>query len=549
METLRHDELKRGRWDGMDVLSLGTAFERIYPLPPTNTHLTTTTTTDTDAAPWMTDWTESVIGASQRQAPTTTVSHMLRATAGSLPDLILEGFSETERWSLRMEQGWQASTTTATLTPTRRLSPDGDTDSAFTPLPTPALTASSSEEGDGSPETNMPTRQLWSTLWGSEPPPASLLPTLEEIDSAATSEDDPILDLAAESSVPIDVDEDTFIVSTREHLDAIHAIAAVPLQAGRWEAALRILNKLLVGLDTAAVCDAHVKQNLRGATCHNMGLIYLWQGHNFAAAAEHFGQAVQARQDCPMVSSRELAVTHVRHGQALFALRRFAKALECFEWALKLTPQESVVRAKILANIGVAHYHIHDLPSALQAFTQALTLQRKFLDEPVRRESLVYDASVTLSNMGKLYLERGDDGMASFVYEEALLLLKTVLRKEHPLVLQSLANLALSKARQGKVRKAIKLLERCRRGLVETYSTSAAPVMETCGWMAHLCAAQNMTVQAQTLYEAVAAWQAAFLPPLHPARVKVQACLQSLQEGSHTTTTTTTMSNTTTPWL
>ena len=94
----------------------------------------------------------------------------------------------------------------------------------------------------------MPTRQLWSTLWGSEPPPASLLPTLEEIDSAATSEDDPILDLAAESSVPIDVDEDTFIVSTREHLDAIHAIAAVPLQAGRWEAALRILNKLLVGL-------------------------------------------------------------------------------------------------------------------------------------------------------------------------------------------------------------------------------------------------------------------------------------------------------------
>lgn len=519
--TLPEDELKRGRWDGMDVLSLGSAFERIWTRDEKDHNSIKTKTSDT--VPWNA-WTVSCTGAKQTFSPPQAVQTMLQTAAGQTPpDMILEGFCESERWSLRIEHA-----------------PQQD---SF-----PALQAKTSTDG-GLPD--MPTQKVWGTLWGSQQPaPASTLPTLEEVlgtsqdeedgnavnsnksnnlhgSSSGHSEDDPLLDLAAESSVPIDVDEDTFIVSTPEHLDAIHTIASVPIAAGKFAAANRIFRKLLLGLDSA-VSETHIKDNLRGATCHNMGILNLWQGY-YSQAAESFGQAVEARRNCPLVSSRDVAVSLVRQGQSLFALGKFAQALKCFEQALTSTTQEQVVRAKILTNLGVVHYHLRDLPRALDAFTQALSIQRKWLDEPIRRESLIYEAAVTLSNMGKLYLERGDDAMASFVYEEALLLQKTVFRKEHFLIVESLQNLAFSLAKQSQGPKAIKLLERCRRIQVSLYgSNSAQAVMETCGWMAHLCAREHKTAQAQALYQAVYAWQKAFLPSKHAAREQIRACLDEL---------------------
>lgn len=513
--ALPEDELKRGRWDGMDVLSLGSAFDRIWPCEqkPNDKQ------SSRSQVPWN-DWTESCVGAAQTRSPAQAVQDMLHTAAGqSPPDMILEGFCESERWSMRIEQP-----------PSRRL---------------PMMQADHMLNDGGLPD--MPSQKLWTTLWGSQPAPASTLPTLEEVLGASQDDqdgdndndnnnnacsishvdDDPLLDLAAESSVPIDVDEDTFIVSTPDHLDSIHAIASVPIAAGKFAAANRILSKLLLGLDSA-VSETYIKDNLRGATCHNMGLLYLWQGA-FDEAVDSFAEAAAARRKCPLASSRDTAVTLVRQGQALFGLGKFAEALACFQEALPSTTADQVVRAKILTNVGAAHYYLKNLPKALEAFTQALTIQRKWLDEPVRRESLVYDASVTLSNMGKLYLERGDDAMASFVYEEALLLLKTVFRKEHFLIVTSLQNLAFSKARENQGLKAIKLLERCRRIQVSVYGTSsAAAVMETCGWMAHLCAHEHKTAQAQTLYQAVHAWQKAFLPSKHPARARIRACLEEL---------------------
>lgn len=510
--ALPEDELKRGRWDGMDVLSLGSAFDRIWPCEQKPS-------SSSDEVPWN-EWTESCIGAAQTRSPAQAVQDMLHTAAGqSPPDIILEGFCESERWSMRIEQP-----------PSHHL---------------PMMQGEHLLNDGGLPD--MPSQKLWTTLWGSQPAPASTLPTLEEVlgssqddqdddynndnnynsRSSSHCDDDPLLDLAAESSVPIDVDEDTFIVSTPDHLDSIHAIASVPIAAGKFAAANRILSKLLLGLDSA-VSETYIKDNLRGATCHNMGLLYLWQGA-FDEAVESFAQAATARRKCPLASSRDVAVTLVRQGQALFGTGKFAEALECFQEALPSTTADQVVRAKILANVGAAQYYLKNLPKALEAFTQALTIQRKWLDEPVRRESLVYDASVTLSNMGKLYLERGDDAMASFVYEEALLLLKTVFRKEHVLIATSLQNLAFSKARQNQGLKAIKLLERCRRIQVSLYGTSSsAAVMETCGWMAHLCAREHKTAQAQTLYQAVYAWQKAFLPSKHPARTRIRACLDEL---------------------
>ena len=111
----------------------------------------------------------------------------------------------------------------------------------------------------------------------------------------------------------------------------------------------------------------------------------------------------------------------VRQGISSFALESFDEAAESFKIALEMSPAEDATRAKILNNMGVAHYQREDYSEALKAFTSALEIQRQWLDGPVRRESIVYDASVTLGNMGKVYLQKGDYDLSYFVFEEACL--------------------------------------------------------------------------------------------------------------------------------
>jgi tetratricopeptide (TPR) repeat protein len=81
----------------------------------------------------------------------------------------------------------------------------------------------------------------------------------------------------------------------------------------------------------------------------------------------------------------------------------------------------NATRAKLLNNVGATYYQMSNFIDALKYFTTALEIQRRWLEGPVRRESSVFDGSVTLGNMGKVYLEQADYNMAIYVYEEALL--------------------------------------------------------------------------------------------------------------------------------
>ena len=49
----------------------------------------------------------------------------------------------------------------------------------------------------------------------------------------------------------------------------------------------------------------------------------------------------------------------------------------------------------------------------------------------VRREGIVFDTSVTLSNMAKTYLQLNDSEMTFYMYEEALLLQTSRFKKDH----------------------------------------------------------------------------------------------------------------------
>lgn len=109
----------------------------------------------------------------------------------------------------------------------------------------------------------------------------------------------------------------------------------------------------------------------------------------------------------------------VRLGDAFFALGLFNDALGSMTKALEMSPTENASRAKILNNIGVIHYQLAEYEKSLEAFISALEIQRQWLDGPIRRQPIVYDASVTMCNMGKLYIKQDQYKLSYNVFEEA----------------------------------------------------------------------------------------------------------------------------------
>lgn len=227
-----------------------------------------------------------------------------------------------------------------------------------------------------------------------------------------------------------------------------HLVCWFVAQSGRLEEALGILNKVLRGLESKHKDKPH---HLMGSTLHNIGLLLLYQG-SFGHSSLAFQRAVAIRRSVLPADHADISVRNskvvvlwlfaccnsvmkekpcnsrvwrqvslMREGMALFALERFDDALASFEAALLGLPQENATRAKVLNNIGVVQYKRQDFIEALKAFTSALAIQRFWLDGPVRRDTIVYDASITLGNMGKLYLERFDYEMSFYVFEESLL--------------------------------------------------------------------------------------------------------------------------------
>lgn len=109
----------------------------------------------------------------------------------------------------------------------------------------------------------------------------------------------------------------------------------------------------------------------------------------------------------------------VRLGETYFALGLFDDALASMTKALEISPTENATRAKILNNIGVIHYQLAACEKSLEAFISALEIQRQWLDGPIRRQPIVYDASVTMCNMGKLYIKQDQYKLSYNVFEEA----------------------------------------------------------------------------------------------------------------------------------
>lgn len=576
------DHAIRGRLDGLDALSLGPArgvSVAPNPSPPSPS--------SPGGGP---ERRERADGGPTYPASRMVEDMILTSSGSDVPEMVLEGFRANgeDRWTLRIdvwgaarrrredgepksamaaaEEGGllPATASTAPVGPPGRGGGGGFLEQASPPQLQPVdtdtdtdTTHSASTPGGSSAlccpsPSQVPTQLLMEQMWGKDnvPPPnfgtakgnrqrarssgdamAGTPSPKSKSDEADNSDDDnddnDVLALAAACSVPIDVDEDMFLIEDAAHLQAVHDIASVPLQQAKYDDALDIFDRILRSLNTRYKNEPYY---LVGSVLHNIGIIKMWAGrYDEALATLH--AAVRIRVDSLPLDHPDVAVSLAKAGTALFALDRFSDALSSFERALQLLEVDNTSRAKILNNIGVARYQMGDNVEALRAFTAALEIQRSWLEGPIRRETTVYDASVTLGNMGKVYLERDDYEMSFYVYEESLLLQTTSFRKNHEIVLTTLGNLAFAKARKGEKVKALQIYNGIVRSQIAKYGPDSRETVETTGLMSVLHIQLCNYEEALKCLTDVLRWQRKNLEASHPAIRNTKSTIKKIEQA------------------
>lgn len=569
------DDKIRGRLDGVEMLSLGTS--HLIDNSPLSTKQRGSINDDDILLPTLT---YTFSGQSLKSTNSELVNQMLSSSGGSYPpEIILEGIcpGPDGRWTVRLEEQYllkalpdskisgsekvRAESTSSSNIAKNRASSEGqsswqaDWSSPFITCPQPdnldppglQQLSSSSEDFDASADSStVPVHILQKKLWGPDIGPADLK-NLDDDEEEAPSKkkrfqfahqrddsfsnssynaEDPLLSLAAKCSIPIDVDEDMFIISSRDHVNSIHEIASASIAKGRISVALRVFQTLLKGLNALKYSDSSNQTDkeesdlrfAKGATMHNIGILQMWLGQ-FQGAMKSFENAVTERQRLLPKHHSDICVSMIRQATASFAIGQMEDSKMILEQVLTMLPLGHVARAKILNNLAVVYFRQGNSNEALKEFTKSLEIQRVWLDSPVRRPCTVYDAALTLCNMGELYLDRNDSELAIYLYEEALLFQTSIFPKDHPSVLLTLSSLAIAKVRNGDLDNAIHILQGCLRGQTTKYGKNSSHAVNTIGLLGILYARIHSYEESLQCFVQVRKWQKLNLlvPTPHPA--------------------------------
>lgn len=528
------DDSIRGRFDGIDVLYLGGAQ---FVVPAVGAEAGSAGTD----APWDAPFLHTTFtGHAPHWLPSRIVTEMMwssSSTGSDVPEILLDGIypGADHRWSVRVEETPPPPPAPKNRLDARNGSSNNSNNSAHqlkratsgrwwtfeAPPPSLEQSAGSYDTSDDGSSPTISSPRLRSLLWGPDPAPADVL------DGSARSDDNPMHQLAARCSIPIDIDDDSFLISTREHIQAIHDIVSLSLTRGEFDVAFRVLQTLLHSLEHVTDTDLRF---VKGATLHNMGVLQLWNEAQHHMSVTTFQRAVDERSKHLPLNHPDIAVSLLRQANASFATGNIDETATALEKVLAMLPADHLVRAKVLNNLAVAYYFQRDRNSALNAFASALEIQKKWLAAgTVRRETTVYDATVTLCNMGKVYMEQSDFDLSFNLYEEALLLLTTIFRKDHDMVLTCLASLAMAKACKGEPQNAIPILQGCLRSQNSRFGVLSPASMETAGLSSCLYARVGDYDNAVKSLLVVRKWQKANLADRHPALIKSKEIIKALE--------------------
>lgn len=521
-----NDDFIRGRLDGLDVISLGAARNVSYISS------------------------KQVRFAGQRYTLRSMVSDSLSYGNTKNVMVVLEGYVSSNRWTVPIHEYPPKSTKGDTNDTETNDNKKSATVSAQINENCSVSSDSSSEkvpednkDSGNDDDSTIPTHILLSQMWGKNnaPPPSNNL-MIQFPKQTKTSE------YLVAANCPVDVDEDLFIIDTFDHLQNIIDIAAAPIRNGCFREAIEIFEKILLSLKAQQKADnEHTKpipsksprspsnsQILIGSTYHNIGVLQMWAGL-YEDALINLKKAVDAKIKVFSEYHPSVAVSFTKLGIIQFALEQLDSALESFEHAYKIqrfvNSNSHLELSKMINNIGVTHYQRGDFSSALKNLTESIEIQRNCLNGAIRRESNVYEASVTLSNMGKVYLEKNDYDMSFYAYEEALMLQTLSFKKDHNAVLLSLGNIAFARAKKGEKSKALQIYSCVHRAQIGRFGSDSREAVETIGLMSVLYIQQgNFNDAIKCLFQ-VLNWQKANLNEHHLAIRNTKRTIRKLKHA------------------
>jgi tetratricopeptide (TPR) repeat protein len=538
LERQQHllDDSIRSRFDGMEVMYLGGA--------QYCTAAAAASLESSDGTPWDRPLECTFTGQPIHWNTSQIVSEMMwgYGTNGSNTDevveepreIILEGYvpGMDGRWSVRIEKRppptekpwWRWEGTSPSPPPP--LQPAASSEDSFSDELNNYKNSNGNKNGISnssstnnrdrvdSPTTTTASYDIWNSLWGPNPAPEDWVhlhrnSNANEKDNDTTStnkNDDPMMILAVRCSIPVDIDENIFMISSPEHIQAINEMTGLSLVKGDFDSAFRLQGSLLRGVSGLTSEPPPDLRFVRGATLHNLGMLHLLKGQ-FLAARETFQRAVDERKYQLPTGHPDIAVSLIRKAMACFAVGRIDESIAALEEALSMAPAEHITRAKIMNNLAVLLYHRKDYSSALKRFTKATAIFRRWIEGPVRRETCLLDTAVTLSNMGKIYMERGDYESATATFEESLVLFSNVLRNDHDIVLSNRLSFAMAKSRTSQWKTALLILQGCLRSQNARFGALSAPSTETLALTGILYARQGDYKEALKCFCNVRQWQ------------------------------------------
>jgi tetratricopeptide (TPR) repeat protein len=212
-----------------------------------------------------------------------------------------------------------------------------------------------------------------------------------------------------------------------------------------------------------------------------------------------------------------VAVSLIRKGEAYLALEAFQDSLEAFQQVLAMIPleQDAATRAKVLVHVGVAYFYLENHDKALESFVTALEIQRTWLDGPVRRQPIIYDASMTLSNMGRVYLKKKEYQLSYSCFEEAFVLQSTTFPKDHDIALYSLKSMALVLAKNHQLSEALPILH----NMLSLLPSTGNDFIEVMGLIGLLQAKDLEFEKSSESLQKVLAWQKSHLFMSSPDKI------------------------------
>jgi len=502
-----NDDAIRGKLDGIDVLSLGSARYVSY------------------------IGSKSKSLAGQRYTLRSMVSDTLWSSSGrEMPEIVLEGFDHTgnDRWTVLIEDDTAASVDDCTSSTTRQRMKQRNLDCEID---------DSSMRGygdEGIEVTVVPTHLLLSQIWGNDeaPPPTHDVKFEKSRSSLCGGEHDNNGGLRAVSSCPIDTEKNIFLIKNEDHIQSVHNIAVVPLKYGQFDESICVFKKILRSLKHSKRFKNH--HHLLRACYHNLGILHMWNGR-YEEALTQFNKAISVRIKATTFLHPSVAVSLSKVGLASFALEQLDNALKAFEKALEIRRKvlhfNNMEVAKLLNNIAAVHYQKGEKKVALRKYNEALAIMNALIQGPVRRESLVYETSVILSNMGKIYIERKKYQKAYVMFENALMIQISTFKRSHDCILTTLGSIAFLYVKGGEISKALMLYTSLFAMQIEKFGPMTFEAIETQGLMSMLYIQLGRYQEAQSCLKEVLKWQKLNLDKHHPALTNTNNTIKKLRRA------------------